>query len=172
MNSTSIKHILFDSVKEKYVTDNRKNRRWLERHNDIAHRVKSSTFMKQLQLKLNKLKLWTIIHLSITEIKKHYGRDSITCMGMDVLNALPNERIMMKVGNKRVPLNIDNIRNLNTWFYPYEEQDNFCSDEAFKKAVTSKPFITLIPLTTKHRRQVHTGAFFIHYNNTKIDLSR
>ena len=91
---------------------------------------------------------------------------------MDILNALPNERIMMKIGNKRVPLNIDNIRNLNKWFYPYEEQDDFCSDEAFKKAVTSKPFITLIPLTTKHRRQVHTGAFFKYYNNTKLDLSR
>ena len=151
MNNTSIKRVLFDSVKEKYVTDNRKNRRRLERQNDVVHRVKSSTFMNRLRLKLNKLKLGTTVHVSIAEIKKHYGRDSITSMGMDILNALPNKRILMKVGNKRVPLNIDNIRNLNKWFYPYEEQDNFCSDEAFKKAVTCTPFITLIPLTTKHR---------------------
>ena len=171
MNNASIKRVLFDSVKEKYVTDNLKNRRRLERQNDVAHREKSSTFMKRLRLKLNKLKLGTIVHLSIVEINKHYGRDSIVSMGMDILNALPNERIMMKIGNKSGPLNIDNIRNLNKWFYPYEEQDDFCSDEAFKKAVMCRPFITLIPLTTKHLRQVHTGAFFKYYYNTKLDLS-
>ena len=70
MNNTSIKHVLFDSVKEKYVTDNRKNRRRLERQNDVAHRVKSSTFMNRLRLKLSKLKLGTVVHVSIAEKKK------------------------------------------------------------------------------------------------------
>ena len=68
--NTSVKRVLFDSVKEKYVTDNRKNRRRLERQNDVVHREKSSTFMKRLRLKLNKLKLGMIVHLSIVEIKK------------------------------------------------------------------------------------------------------
>ena len=63
---------------------------------------------------MNKLKLGTAIHLSILEIKNNYGKDSITCMSLDVLNTLPYEHVMMKFGNKHVPLKIDNIRNLNT----------------------------------------------------------
>ena len=70
MNNTSIKRVLFDSVKEKYVTDNRKNRRRLERHNDVVHRVKSSTLMNRLCLKFNKLKLGTTVHVSFAEIIK------------------------------------------------------------------------------------------------------
>ena len=78
-------------------------------------------------------------------------------MGLNVLNTLPNKCIMMKIWNKRVPLNIDNIRNLNKWFYPFEEQDNFCSDEAFQKVVMNKPYILFIPLISKHQRKLHTG---------------
>ena len=121
--------------------------------------------MRRFRSKLNKLKLGNIIHLSITEIKKQYGKDCVARFGRDVLNAIHDKRVMMKIGNKCIPFNIDNIRNLSKWFYPYEEQDNFCSDEAFCKVVMNKPYISFIPVTTKfkHQRQVHTGAFFKYY---------
>ena len=36
----------------------------------------------------------------------------------------------------------------------------------------NKPYVSFIPVTTKHQRQVHNGAFFKWYNNTKLDLTR
>ena len=42
-----------------------------------------------------------------------YGKDCIACFGTDVLNAVHDKRVMMKIGNRRVPFNIDNIRNLS-----------------------------------------------------------
>ena len=110
-----LKHVHFDSIKCKYVADNRKNRRRLEKQGDLLHLLKTSTFMKRFRSKLNKLKLGNIIHLSITEIKKQYGKDCIARFGTDVLNAIHDKRVMMKIGNKRVPFNIDNIRNLSKW---------------------------------------------------------
>ena len=150
----------FDTLKGKYVSDNRKNRRRLEKQGDLSRVIKNSTFMNRFYMKLNELKNNNTIHLSIREIKNHFGKECIVNMGITVLNALHNKRVMMKVGNNRIPLNIENIRNLSKWFYVFENQENFTSDESFKKAIMNKPYITFIPLSMKHRREIHSGAFF------------
>ena len=52
-------------------------------------------------------------------------------MGITILNSLHSKRVKIKAGNNRIPLNIENIRNLSKWFYIFENQDDFTSDESF-----------------------------------------
>ena len=127
--------------------------------------------MTRLNFKLQKLKSKNI-SISFKEIKENFPNNCITKFGIHVIDKLPNTMIVMRIGNKRIPFNIDNIRELNQWFYPFENQDNLCSDEEFKRVVCQRPYITLIPLVNCHKRKVHTGAFFNFYNNMKLDLTR
>ena len=106
---------LFDSRKNKFVKNNRKNRNRLICQGDLQKLPKSSTFMTRLNFKLQKLKTKSI-SISFKEIKENFPNNCITKFGIHVINKLPNTMIIMRIGNKQIPFNIDNIRELNHWF--------------------------------------------------------
>ena len=75
---------LFDSFKGKYVTNNEKNQRRLEKQGDLLPIVKSSTNITRFHSKLDTLKLGNTVHLSIHEIKAHFKKECLVVIGMKV----------------------------------------------------------------------------------------
>ena len=174
MNPT--KKTLFDRVKNKQVVDNRQNRARLVKQNDLPQpcipRSSITTVRERLNRHLQLLKNDQLVHISFRDIRAAYEDNCFQRFGAHVVTMFKNKKIMMRIGNRFVPFNIENIRNINRWFQPFEEQDNFESDVEFKMHVARTPFISLSMIQDNHGNKLHEGAFFKYFNNTKLDLSR